>query len=260
MPTPTTRTEDVLWFRRFDPAAGGRIRLICFPHAGGAASHYVPFARALAPDVAAFVVQYPGRQDRRREPFAADLPALADAVTDALGSMGPAPLAFFGHSMGATVAFEVAQRLRDRSLPAPVRLFASGRRSPTTPRRETVHLRDDAGLIAELSRLGGSDARTLRDADILAMVLPTARSDYKAIETYEYKPRPPLDCPITVLSGAADTHTTRAELDGWSGHSAVSVDFHSFDGGHFFIDSSRDDVVAAVKAALAADEAALAAA
>jgi surfactin synthase thioesterase subunit len=260
MPTPATRTEDALWFRRFDPAPGGRIRLICFPHAGGAASHYVPFARALAPDVAALVVQYPGRQDRRREPFAADLPALADAVTDALGELTREPLAFFGHSMGAIVAFEVAQRLRDRALPGPLRLFASGRRSPTTPRTETVHLRDDPGLVAELSRLGGSDARTLRDPDILGMVLPTARSDYKAIETYEYRSRPPLDCPITVLSGTTDTHTTRAELDAWGDHSAAAVDFHSFDGGHFFVDTCRDQVVTVVKAAMTADEAALAAA
>jgi pyochelin biosynthetic protein PchC len=257
---PATDADHALWFRRFNQAPGGRVRLVCFPHAGGAASHYYPIAQALAPDTAVLAVQYPGRQDRRRERCFDQIAPLADAVTAAFrGLAQEGPYAFFGHSMGAIVAFEVAQRLRRLDLPGPVRLIASGRRAPSTLRHETVHLRDDAGLVDELVRLGGSDRRSLQDKDILAMALPPTRADYKAIETYVQDPAPPLDCPITVLSGVTDTHTTPAELDAWTAHTAARTDFQSFEGGHFFIDACRPQVVAAIKDALARDEAALSA-
>ncbi|WP_238846327.1 thioesterase II family protein [Nocardia terpenica] len=104
--------DEKLWFRRSQPTEQAEHRLVCFPHAGGAASYFTPVARALAPDVDVLAVQYPGRQDRRSEPGIDDIGVLADRVHDIIRTWPSRPLTLFGHSMGAVVAFEVARRLR----------------------------------------------------------------------------------------------------------------------------------------------------
>lgn len=248
-PAPNT---DSLWLRTFHPSPGAPVRLICFPHAGGAASYFHPLSALLAPDVQVIAVQYPGRQDRRREPRLESIAALADAATDALAGAPGGDFAFFGHSMGAIIGFEVTRRLSERSAPGPVRLIASGRRAPSTVRDERVHLRDDAGLIAEMRRLGGTDPRLLPDDELLELALPQTRSDYKAIETYRCAPGTSVACPITVFSGTDDPHTTPDEVAAWAGHSTAEVDFARFPGGHFFTDSCRAQVAAAIRERLGA--------
>ena len=257
MPTALNTAPAELWLRRFHSTADGRVRLFCFPHAGGAASYYFPFSQTLAPEIEVVAVQYPGRQERRREPRIESIAGLADAVTAALDGQLDRPYAFFGHSMGAIVAFEVAYRLLASSAPPPLRLFASGRRAPSTRREESVHLRDDAGVVAELKRLGGTDQRFLEDEEILALALPPTRSDYKAVETYRFEPRPPLDVPISVLSGRSDPQTTPQEIAAWVGHSTTPPDFHAFPGGHFFLDGCRDEVAETIRAAVRTDRRAL---
>src|SRR5687767_15700848 len=101
--------DDGLWIRQYHPAPGSPIRLVCLPHAGGSASFYFPVSRSLSPEVDVLAVQYPGRQDRRHEPMVADIPALSRLVADELAGWLDKPLALFGHSMGASLAFEVAQ-------------------------------------------------------------------------------------------------------------------------------------------------------
>ena len=152
-----TVAEQDRWVRRFHRCPAGAPRLFCFPHAGGSAAYYFPFSRELAPGVDVLAVQYPGRQDRRHEPLIDSIPELADRVAEILAGLAASPFAFFGHSMGAIVAFEVALRLRDYSGVSPTRLFVSGRRAPSTKRPRSAY--DDASLIAEMRRLGGTDPR-----------------------------------------------------------------------------------------------------
>lgn len=144
------------WIRRFHHAAPDAPRLLCLPHAGGSAGFFTGLSAALSPAVDVVAVQYPGRQDRRREPAVTSLPLLADQVFQALAPFGDRPLALFGHSMGATLAFEVAARLESHGR-AVTRLVASGRRAPSRHRDENVHRRDDEGVVQELRRLGGSE-------------------------------------------------------------------------------------------------------
>src|ERR1700712_4687720 len=115
------------WIRRFHESPGASARLVCFPHAGGAATYFYPLSRTLAPSIEALAVQYPGRQDRRAEPCVDDIHELADLVAPALLEWADRPLALFGHSMGATLAFEVAGRLEKAGV-RPAGLFVSGRR------------------------------------------------------------------------------------------------------------------------------------
>ncbi|WP_212735632.1 thioesterase II family protein, partial [Herbidospora galbida] len=129
MTTPPITTET--WLRRYHASPSATAELVCFPHAGGAAAYWYPLSALLAPGVETLAVQYPGRQDRHREPPVTDLHALADRLAEVLGEPAARPRVFLGHSMGASLAYEVAARLEGREGAAPVRLILSGRRAPS---------------------------------------------------------------------------------------------------------------------------------
>lgn len=231
------------WLRRYHPAPDGAPRLLCFPHGGGSAGSYFSLSAALSASLDVVAVQYPGRQDRLREPVVDDLITLAERIAGpARGLAEDRPLALFGHSMGAVVAFEVARRLD----PAPVAFFASGRRAPSTTRVETVHKMGDEGFLAEIRRLDATHTRPLDDPRLLAMVLPMLRGDYNAIGDYRYRPGPPLPCPVTALTGDADPLTTVDEARSWRAHTTGDFALHVLPGGHFFLAEHRAQVAAIV--------------
>jgi pyochelin biosynthesis protein PchC len=238
------------WVRILNPCPDSHTRLFCFPYAGGPASYYYWLSAALAPTVEVRALQYPGRLDRRAEPSLRNIPDLADFACDALRSSLGKPYAFFGHSMGAVVAYEVARRLTRKTGTGPGWLFVSGRRAPTRQRPATMYLRSDAGLVKELRTRGEAVSPWLDDPEARAAILPSVRRDYQAIETYHHTPGPELDCPITVLTGDSDPDTTREEASAWQGHSSGSFDLRMFSGGHFFIDTHRQEVARIVMTAL----------
>jgi surfactin synthase thioesterase subunit len=229
---------------------------VCFPHAGGAASYYLPLSQLLTPRIEVLAVQYPGRQDRRREQCIDDIHRLADRIVSALNRGTYGPYAFFGHSLGAILGFEVVRRLEQQTDGGPIRLFASGRRAPSSQREErenSVHLRTDAGIISELRSMGGTDQRFLDDEELRAMILPVTRADYRAIERYVHTPGPPLNCPITAFVGDQDPNTTIDEAAAWAQCTAGEFDLRLFPGGHFFLDEHRAGVAQTISAALSAD-------
>ncbi|MDH6133787.1 surfactin synthase thioesterase subunit [Kitasatospora sp. MAA4] len=224
-----------LWLRRFHPAPDSPVRLVCFPHAGGSAPFFHPVSAHFAPRVDVISLQYPGRQDRRREPCVESLHTLADLVTDELLTLDERPTVFFGHSMGATLAFETAWRLEQKGRCAPKAVIASGRRGPSTTRLETVHHRDDDGILSELRLLNGTNPQLLGDEEIVRMAMPAIRGDYRAIESYRCEADRRLRCPITVLTGESDPRTSLAEAQAWSVHTEGAFRLEVFSGGHFFI-------------------------
>ncbi|MFF7638439.1 thioesterase II family protein [Kitasatospora sp. NPDC008050] len=242
--------EAGLWCRRFHPAPLAPSRLVCFPHAGGSASFFFPVSAQLSPGADVIALQYPGRQDRRAEPCIDDIRQLADALHPVLRPLADRPLTFFGHSMGALLAFEVARRL-ERDGEGPVHLFASGRRAPSRYREdEDVHKRDDEGILAEMRSMSGTDPQVLADEEILRMVLPALRSDYKAVETYRSEPDSVLRCPITALTGDNDPKTSMDEARAWQQHTSAAFDLQVFQGGHFYLSSRPGEVMKVLAAHL----------
>lgn len=231
------------WIRRFHHEPNSRVTLVCFPHAGGSASFFYPVSDAMQSTLQVVALQYPGRQDRRHERPLTTIADLADQAFAALRPLMDRPLIFFGHSMGATLAFEVAVRMKRAGLGGPATLFASGRRAPSTHRVETVHLRDDDGLVTELKTLSGTDTRILGDLELLRMILPAIRSDYTAAETYEYQPGPALDCPIVALVGESDPKVTPAEARAWAGHTTGAFELCTYSGGHFYLAQHQRAVI-----------------
>nr|ALF39341.1 oleoyl-ACP hydrolase [Streptomyces sioyaensis] len=247
--TGNTR-HDGAWLRRFHPAPDSGVRLVCFPHAGGSATFYFPVSRTLSRSIEVLSVQYPGRQDRHSEPCVSDIGELADRVVEELLSLDTKPLALFGHSMGAMVVYEVARRLESKEI-KPLRLFVSGGRSPSRTRDGNVHQRDDNGLIDELKKLSGTDSQVLGDPDMLRMILPAVRSDYKAVESYRHVPGPPLDCPVVALTGDDDPQVTLDEAKAWSEHTVGGFELKVYEGGHFYLNSHAAAVMEAISAGIA---------
>lgn len=232
------------WVSIFRPSPDSAVRLVCLAHAGGSASFFFPVATALAPAVEVLAVQYPGRQMRRNEPGIDNITDYADQIFAALRHLDDRPIALFGHSMGAVLAYEVALRMREAQLPSPVRLFASGRRAPSRYRDERVNTATDEEVLAELRTLSGPNREILADPEVLAMFLPAIRSDYAAIERYRHQPGRLLDCPVTVLTGDADPRTTLDEARAWQEHTTGPFEMQVFRGGHFFHAERSSEVIA----------------
>jgi len=234
-----TDSDSEKWLRRYHPSATSGARLICFPHAGGSASYYHPVSAYFPPDVDVIALQYPGRQDRRMEPCITDLGVLADRITAQITGLSEMPTVLFGHSMGAILAFEVAWRLeRDfpgRGARVPLSVIASGRRAPGIVRPETIHQRDDAGLLDEIRMLNGTRSTILDDEEILRIALPALRGDYRAIETYPGAEGRVLDAPLTVLVGDSDPRTKVEDALAWKAHTSGAFRMEVFSGGHFFL-------------------------
>jgi medium-chain acyl-[acyl-carrier-protein] hydrolase len=247
---PSPPTERWLAYREVNPRA--RLRLFCFPYAGGGASAYRGWAPALPPDVEVCPVQLPGRESRLREPpFDRPEPlvlALADALQPHLGL----PFAFFGHSMGAMLSFELARELRRRGRPLPLHLFVSGRRAPQVPaREEDIHDLPEPEFVAKLRELNGTPEEVLQHAELMRLLIPVLRADFALNETYVFRPEEPLDLGISAFGGLGDAEVNREDVEGWREHVRGSFRLRMLPGDHFFLHSARDLVTESVARDLA---------
>ncbi|MBL1102676.1 thioesterase II family protein [Streptomyces coffeae] len=240
------------WIRRFHPAPDRDVMMVCFPHAGGSASYFQPLSARLTPHAEVLALQYPGRQDRRFEPALTSVDALVDGIVEVLRGQTDRPMVFFGHSMGGTLAFEAARRMEAELGGRLLGLVVSGRRSPGGARQGTVHLLDDAGLLAETRKLQGTSSTLLEDEDVVRMIMPALRADYTAVERYAYRPGPALSCPLHVYTGDADPQMRGDEARGWAEHTRADFRIRTFSGGHFYLGERGEQVVAALREDLTA--------
>lgn len=240
-------TDTDLWVRRFHPADEAATQLLCLSHAGGSASYFFGVSKSLSPEIDVVAAQYPGRQDRLREPCLRSISDLADRLVAALKPLTARPITIFGHSLGAVLGFEVARRLEAEGVP-PTALFASGRVAPHSPPEGRDHLLDDAGLVAAVKNLGGTDTVVLDDKDLLAMVLPAIRADYTAVETYAYRPGPRLTCPIIALTGNNDPKVTVEGADAWREHTTGAFELVVYPGAHFYLNDHVPDILHRIRA------------
>lgn len=222
------------WIREFRHSPAPRARLVCMPHAGGSASFFRSWREPLPPDLDLLAVQYPGREDRFGEACATDLGALADATAHALRDYADRPLFLFGHSLGASLAYEVALRLESDGRPLR-RVFVSAHPPPHRQRVSDLYRQDDDALIDDVRRLAGGSAGLLEEPEARAMFLPMLRADYRIIETYRRAEPPPLRAPIEVLLPLHDSEFSRDEAQDWQALSGAPVVVHEFDGGHFYL-------------------------
>jgi medium-chain acyl-[acyl-carrier-protein] hydrolase len=241
--------------------AGGRpgadTRLLCFPFAGGGASAFGGWAPHFPASVEICAIQYPGRESRWGEASPGSLDGLVLALAEDLAPLWRmGSFAFLGHSYGALVAFELAHALAARGLPLPGRLFLSGARAPHLEAREPIHGLPDGEFLARLRKYDGIPDEILRDHDLMAIVLPILRNDFRLFERHPYRGREPLPVPLSVFGGLGDASVPIADLLAWSVHTGKAFRSRFFAGNHFFAFEAARAIAEAVVEDLAASGAA----
>jgi medium-chain acyl-[acyl-carrier-protein] hydrolase len=233
-----------------DPAA--RLRLFCLPFAGGGASIFRTWGRALPQGIELCPIQLPGRENRLGEPPHTDVPILAERLADQILLYVRKPFALFGHSMGALLAFELTRTLRRRQAPMPMALFLSAHRAAHLPlRRKPLHALPDPEFLQALRGLGGTPAEVFEHQDLLQVMLPALRADFTLCDRYGFVAEPPLDCPLILYAGRQDTEVSPQEVEAWSQHTTQGAGLRIFPGDHFFLRSDRDLLLRAIASALA---------
>jgi medium-chain acyl-[acyl-carrier-protein] hydrolase len=221
------------WLVNLGPG-GDAGRVLCFPHACGGPTAFRDWPGLLPPGVRVDAVALPGREHRLGEVPPRSLLISARHIAAELVDCGT-PQVFFGHSLGAMLAFETARRLRALGAPLPRHLIVSGARPPQMPRATTIHARPDEDLLAELRRLKATPEEVLRAGEVMEALLPTVRADFTAVETYAYVPEPPLELTLTALGGVHDPDVTAAHLRAWRAHAEVFAGYRQLAGDHFYL-------------------------
>jgi medium-chain acyl-[acyl-carrier-protein] hydrolase len=218
--------------------------LICFPYAGGSASIFSGWRDYLADDIELLCAELPGRGERILEPPFTNFFALIDELRFELRPLLDLPMAFFGHSMGGLLAFELANELRRQRLPQPVHVFVSAYRAPQLRTIDRpIHRLPKAAFLSELRRRYGAAGHLLKHPELLEVFLPLLRADLAVCESYWYRPRPPLRCPLTALGGAADGGVNRRQLSAWRLHTRDRFTLRIFPGDHFFLHQARRPLI-----------------
>lgn len=238
------------WFvRPAGPRPQARIRCVVLPFAGGGPAAFRDWYNRLGPEIDLLVLQLPGRERRIAEPPVIDLAAAVAAIATAVAPAFDLPVVFFGHSMGAILAFEVVRLMRRHGRPIPAHLFVSGFRAPDSPDpRPQVAQLDDPAFFAELRRLGGTPPAVLDNEELMGLVLPALRADFRLVESYRFIPEEPLSCPVTAFAGTQDREAAPEAMAGWTRQTSRRFLLHSILGSHFFVLEQSDAVVATVRA------------
>ena len=221
-----------------------RLRLFCFPYAGGGATVYSPWPRALPPEVEVVAVQPPGREARLAEKPYGDLAQLVEAMHPQLLPHMDKPFAFYGHSNGGLMAFELARTLRRTGGPMPLHLFVGGRPAPQLDLdEEMIHALPHDEFLNALRRYAGTPEEVLQNAEIMELIEPVLRADFSLGETYAYTPEPPLDLPVSAYGGERDDEVDVEELEAWREQTSREFRLQMFNGDHFFINGNRAQVL-----------------
>ena len=223
-----------------NPPRKPRLRLFCFSHAGGSPATYMPWQKELAPDIEVLAIQLPGRGARFNEKNVVDFTALMDLLAPVIKTYNDLPFAFFGHSLGAMIAFELCHHLIKSHQQLPKHLFVSGANPPSQqPKRPCFETMSDKELIVRLKNYEGTPSEALEEPMLMELLLPAIRSDFMLLSSYQYCIRSKLPFPLTLLTGASDNHLSSDTLLAWQRETMNTFQHEQFDGGHFYIDAQK---------------------
>jgi medium-chain acyl-[acyl-carrier-protein] hydrolase len=218
--------------------------MFCFPYAGGGTLTFRHWWKSLPTCVELYLAQLPGRETLVREPLLTSLPEIVEALVPELLPYLDKPFAFFGHSMGAFISFEIAQLLRRRYQIQPAHLFVSGCRAPQIARRKPpIYNLPEMKFLEALRSLNGTPAEVLDNPELMQLMKPVLRADFEVSETYTYTPTIPLECPITAFGGMQDPEAKRTEVKAWCEQTSAAFALQMFPGDHFFLHTSQSHLL-----------------
>ena len=223
-----------------------RLRLLCFPHAGGGASRFRSWTSDLAHIADVWPIQLPGREGRWAEPPIGDIAGVVETMVEAVAPLFDRPVALFGHSMGGLIAFEVARALESRRKDVAC-VIVSAVRAPHVPDPDPIDAgSSDERVLQKVRGLGGIPGEVLEHPELLRLLLPTLRTDLAMCAAYRVGPERQVPCPIVALGGVNDHNVPEAHLSAWSKHTTSRFAMHRFLGSHFFIFEQSDQVLATI--------------
>lgn len=246
------RPDSDRWVMRLRPASRTPgIRLICFPYAGGSPDLFRAWADGLSPHVELFTVRLPGRGPRLAEGLYAEWePLIADTYA-ALASCLSEPHAFYGHSFGARLAYELAHVAATEHGELTRRLFVSGSRSPNSPqRRPYMHELSQDGFLDALRDMGGTPAEVLADEMLMRLFLPTTRAEIRLAELWGDRHGKGVNVPVTALYGQDDPVDGRDSMRDWKLFTEQDCELLDVAGGHFFLETHRRSLLDVINARL----------
>lgn len=224
-----------------NPNSQAAMRLFCFPYAGGNSLLFRKWRDTLPKNIEVCPVELPGRLSQRHIPPFTRMESLVNAIAISLLPNLEKPFAFFGHSMGGLVSFELARFLRANYNLQPSHLFISGRRPPQIPGTAApIHTLPLPEFIAQLRRLNGTPEAVLENAELMQILVPILRADFAVLENYTYIDEPPLDCAIAIFGGLEDKEVSYEQLAAWRAQTTNSFQLQMFRGDHFFLHSAQD--------------------
>lgn len=228
------------WITCPKPNPQADLRLFCFPYAGGSSLIFRTWADSLPKNIEVCPIEYPGRGTQIRSvPFTRLEPLVSEIASFLLPYLNK-PFAFFGHSMGGLICFEVARLLRRNYGKNPVHLFISGRSAPQITHCDPpIHALSEPEFLEELRLFNGTPEAVLQNIELMQLLLPILRADFAVLETYTYTNELPLESPITTFGGLQDKEVSVEYLVAWGEQTTSSFELEMFPGDHFFIHSAQ---------------------
>ena len=228
------------WINYVKPNPSASLRLFCFPCAGGNSYIFRPWSDRLPKTIEICPIELPGRGFQLKSTPFNQIEPLVKAIATAILPYLNKPFAFFGHSMGGLVSFELARFIRREYNLETVHLFISGRRAPQVKdSKPPIHDLPQAEFIQELRKLNGTPEAVLNNDELMELLVPILRADFAVLENYNYAPEAPLNCPISVFGGLQDREVKLEELEAWREQTVGSFSLKMLSGDHFFIHSSQ---------------------
>lgn len=223
------------------------MRLFCLPYAGGSASTYFHWAKNLPAEIELSIVQPPGRGSRISEPAHQCMSSLTAELLPALEPYLDRPYMLFGHSLGSRVGFDLMHQMKQRGWPEPEHFIASGSLPPNSGwHRKPIFDMPREAFIAELRKFEGTPDEVFNNNELISLLLPTLRADFRIADTYQYRGGSTFDCPVSVFGGIRDKNVPTDRLAEWKRYFRLEPEIFLFPGGHFFIESDAKDVQARV--------------
>ncbi|MFJ3190998.1 thioesterase II family protein [Streptomyces halstedii] len=230
------------WFRVLKRERDPKVRLVCFPHAGGSASFFHSWSPLVPDEVELTAIRYPGREERILDQFAKSMREIVDPVVRALEAFEDCPMVLLGHSMGASVAHEVALGLHGKRVDLRG-LVVSGRSAPSHQTNRNTGALSDSELMQELSEFGGTDSRAFESAELRELFLPPVRADYEILDSYNPTAGQGLEIPISAYYGNLDTHLDSESVAAWGAATKSAFNVRVFSGGHFYITEHVEEIL-----------------
>jgi medium-chain acyl-[acyl-carrier-protein] hydrolase len=233
----------VTWPRKTTP----RVRLFCFPYAGGNGQIFKSWADSLPDYIEVVGIELPGRGRRFAEPFIDDINQVIDHLYESIKSSLDIPFAFYGHSNGALLVFELTKRVIARTGISPQKIFIAAKRSPHLGREVPLHKLCDEEFVKVIRDYKGTPIQVFSHPELLELYLPILRADFALSENYIFMDQAPLSTEAVLIAGEADEIASVEEVFAWENLFATPPEKEVVTGDHFFLNSCQEHLFSIIQ-------------